>query len=131
MYLRALAKEKMGDAEGALTDYNLASRAAFAGAKDLASGEAHLYRGILFYRRKDFTQAEEEFSSALNLEVSGDLGKDAAAWRHLSAVAAGSCAASREHLERSLLSVSPYFPKDEARAAIASCASNTAKASKH
>ena len=66
LYLRARAKELSGQMEGALADYNLASRNAFAAAKELASGEAHLYRGILLFRRKDFPRAEDEFGSALN-----------------------------------------------------------------
>jgi tetratricopeptide (TPR) repeat protein len=120
-FLRARAKELCGQPEAALADYNLASRAAFADAKDLASGEAHLYRGILLYRRKDYQRAEEEFASALNFEISATLRPDASAWRHLSAVASGSCGASREYLERSLASVSPYFPKAEAEAIAAGC----------
>ena len=120
-YLRARAKELTGQAEAALADYNLASRVAFADAKDLKSGEAHLYRGILLYRRKDYKRAEEEFTSALNFEISTTLRPDASAWRHLAAVASGSCGASREYLERALGSVSPYFPKAEAQAAAAGC----------
>ncbi|MEI9970764.1 MAG: hypothetical protein WDO73_01230 [Ignavibacteriota bacterium] len=104
-----------------MADYNLASRAAFADANDLASGEAHLYRGILLYRRKDFGKAEEEFSSALNFEIAAILRPDATAWRHLSAVASGACGASRQLLEKSLSSVSPYFPKAEAEALAAGC----------
>ncbi len=121
LYLRARAKELSRQTDAAMADYNLASRAAFANAKDLASGEAHLYRGILLYRRKDYTQAEAEFSSALNFDISAGLRNDATAWRHLSAVASGSCAASAQYLERSLSSVSPYFPVDEARSAVAAC----------
>jgi tetratricopeptide (TPR) repeat protein len=120
-FLRARAKELAGQAEPALVDYNLASRTAFAQSTDLASGEAHLYRGILFYRRKDYTRAEEEFASALNLEISPVLRPDASAWRHLSAVASGSCGASLQYLERALPSVSPYFPKAEAQALAAGC----------
>ena len=120
-FLRARAKELAGQSEAALADYNLASRAAFADANGLASGEAHLYRGILLYRRKDYVRAEEEFSSALNFEISPALRPDASAWRHLSAVASGSCGASREYLERSLAPVSPYFPKDEAKSVAAAC----------
>jgi tetratricopeptide (TPR) repeat protein len=125
-FLRARAKELSRQPEAALADYNLASRAAFADAKDLASGEAHLYRGILLYRRKDYQRAEEEFSSALNFEISTTLRPDASAWRHLSAVASGSCGASREYLERSLESVSPYFPKAEAQALAAGCRAGVA-----
>ena len=73
LYLRARAKELSGQMEGALADYNLASRNAFAAAKELASGEAHLYRGILLYRRKDFPRAEDEFGSALNFEIGAGL----------------------------------------------------------
>ncbi len=122
LYLRARAKELAGDREAALADYNLASRTAFAGAKDLASGEAHLYRGILLYRRRDYSRAENEFASALNFEIPPRLRGDASAWRHLSAVAEGDCEASRPMLERALADVSPYFPKEEARTTMAACA---------
>ena len=121
VYLRARAKELTGQTEQALADYSLASRTAFAHAQDLASGEAHLYRGILMYRRKDYPHAEDEFSSALNFDISATLRPDASAWRHMPAVAAGACGASRGHLEESLERVSPYFPKDEARKVAASC----------
>lgn len=127
LYLRARAREAGGDTAGALTDYNLASRAAFASAKDLASGEAHFYRGILLYRRKDAARAEDEFASALNFEIPAALRADAQAWRHLAAVASGSCGASRGYLERSLASVSPYFPKAEALALVQSCPAATAR----
>jgi tetratricopeptide (TPR) repeat protein len=124
-FLRARAKELSGHPEPALADYNLASRTAFADATDLASGEAHLYRGILFYRRKDYSRAEEEFASALNFDIPPALRPDALAWRHLSAVASGFCGASRQYLERSLASVSPYFPKAEAQAVAAGCAAGS------
>jgi single-stranded DNA-binding protein len=121
-YYRARARELAGQTEASLADYNLAGRAAFASAQELSSGEAHLYRGILLYRRKDFIRAEDEFSSALNLDIPEALRPDASAWRHLSAVAAGFCASSRESLARSLSAVSPFFPKDEARTLAAGCA---------
>jgi tetratricopeptide (TPR) repeat protein len=121
LYLRARAKELALQMEAAIADYNLASRTAFANAKDLASGEAHLYRGILLYRRKDYGHAEDEFASALNFEISNGLRDDAAAWRNLAAVAGGSCDAARQRLERSLSTVSPYFPKDEARTLMVAC----------
>ncbi|HKE24716.1 MAG TPA: tetratricopeptide repeat protein [Bryobacteraceae bacterium] len=120
-YLRARAKERMGQQEAALADYNLASRTAFAGAKDLNSGEAHLYRGIVFYRRKDFARAEDEFSSALNFNISPALRADADAWRYMAAVSAGSCESSRGSLARALASVTPYFPKQEASDAMRAC----------
>jgi tetratricopeptide (TPR) repeat protein len=121
LYLRARAREKAGAAEAALADYNLASRTAFAQARDLASGEAHFYRGILLYRRKDYARAEDEFSSALNFEIPASLRADAAAWRHLAAVAGGACGISRQFLMRVLGSVSPYFPKEEAAALLSAC----------
>jgi tetratricopeptide (TPR) repeat protein len=120
-YLRARARELAGQGSEALADYNLAARAAFAASQDLASGEAHLYRGILLFRRKDYTGAEDEFSSALNFSIAGSMRPDAEAWRYLAAVAAGSCSAARQNLQHSLGSVSPYFPKDEARATAAAC----------
>jgi tetratricopeptide (TPR) repeat protein len=123
-YFRARAKELTGQTEAAQADYSLASRTAFAGAKDLASGEAHLYRGILLYRRKDYTRAEAEFASALNFEIPAALRPDASAWRHLAAVAAGSCGASRDQLAGALAIVSPYFPRAEAQDVINSCSIN-------
>jgi tetratricopeptide (TPR) repeat protein len=120
IYLRARAKEMAGRSEQALADYNMASRTAFANAKDLASGEAHLYRGILLYRRQDYARAEDEFASALNFDVPAALRADAAAWRHLAAVASGACG-SRGNLDRAMIPASPYFPRDEARTAMNSC----------
>ena len=121
LFLRARAKELAGQKDAALADYNLASRTAYAAAVDLASGEAHLYHGIVLYRRQDFARAEEEFSSALNFEMTGALLPDARAWRHLAAVAGGSCGAARESLSHALPGVTPYFPRDEARSRAAAC----------
>jgi tetratricopeptide (TPR) repeat protein len=121
IYLRARAKAAAGRTESALDDYNLASRTAFAAAAGRSSGEAHLYQGILLYRRKDWPRAEDEFADALNFDIPAAMKSDATAWRHLAAVASGSCGASRELLERSLAAVSPDFPKDDARSALAAC----------
>jgi tetratricopeptide (TPR) repeat protein len=121
IFLRARAKELAGLKDAALADYNLASRTAFAAARDLASGEAHLYRGIFLYRRQDFARAEEEFASALNFEMMPGLLPDARAWRHLAAVAGGSCGPARQSLDRALAVVSPFFPQVEARSLASSC----------
>jgi len=121
LFLRARAHELARQMDLALADYNLASRTAFANARDQASGEAHLYRGIAFYRRRDFARAENEFASALNFDIPAALRPDAVAWRQLAAVAGGSCATARDYLERSLATVSPYFPVEEARSLAAGC----------
>jgi hypothetical protein len=103
----------------------MASRTAFANAKDLASGEAHLYRGILLYRRKDFSRAEDEFASALNFDVPDSLRADVRGWRQMAAAASGSCTSAKELVDHALPAVSPYFPKDEARQVAAACASTS------
>jgi tetratricopeptide (TPR) repeat protein len=121
LYLRARAKELAGRKDAALADYNLASRTAFAAAVDLASGEAHLYHGIVLYRREDYARAEEEFASALNFEMTGALRPDARAWRQLAAVAGGSCGTARQSLNLALAAVSPFFPLDEARSLASAC----------
>ncbi|HWB85061.1 MAG TPA: hypothetical protein VG675_13030 [Bryobacteraceae bacterium] len=121
IFLRARTEEVSGRPEQAESDLSLASRTAFAGAKDLQSGEAHLYRGILLYRRHDFPRAEAEFASALNFDIPVTLRPDAEAWRNLAAVAGGSCGSSRERLEQSLASASPFFPKQEAQKLVVSC----------
>jgi tetratricopeptide (TPR) repeat protein len=123
LFLRARAKELAGRKDAALADYNLASRTALASARDLASGDAHLYRGIVLYRNRDFAHAEEEFASALNFEMTGALRPDARAWRHLAAVAGGSCGSSRQSLDVALGTVSPFFPRDEARSLASACGS--------
>ena len=46
---------------------------------------------------------------------------DAQGWRHMAAVAAGSCGSAQEFLDCTLPAVSPYFPKDEARQLALSC----------
>jgi tetratricopeptide (TPR) repeat protein len=120
-FYRARARELAGNGDAALADYALASRTAFAATRDLASGEAHLYRGIAAYRRKDFARAEDEFANSLNFAIPDSLRADAVGWRHLAAVAAGSCGASQELLSGDLRSVSPFFPKAEADALIAAC----------
>ena len=62
-------------------------------------GEAHVYRGISLYRRKEYTAAEDEFTNALNFEISAASRADAVAWRRLAAVASGSCETGRKYLE--------------------------------
>ena len=121
LFLRARAHELLGHLDLAMADYNLASRTAFANSQDLASGEAHLYRGIWFYRRHDFERAEAEFASALNFEIPAVLRPDAVAWRQMAAVAGGSCGTARDYLERALPAGSPYFPLEEARSLAAGC----------
>jgi len=121
LYRRARARELGGDAAAALADYGMASRVAFANAAELASGEAHLYRGIVLYRRKNYERAEAEFSSALNFEIAVSMRADAQAWRHMAAVASGSCTSAREFLDRTLPAVSPYFPRQEAVQVAAGC----------
>ncbi len=122
LYLRGRARQALGQTETAIADYNLAGRAAFAASTNLASGEAHLYRGIALYLRKDYTHAENEFTSALNFEVPESLKPDADAWRDLAAVAGGACAETPVRLERELETASPFFPKQEARKLAFSCA---------
>lgn len=121
LYYRSRAEELAGLMEAALADYSLASRTAFADAQNLASGEAHLYRGILLYRRKDYAHAANEFASALNFEIPMALRPDAVAWRYMAVLAGGACEPSRANLEQALGSVSPYFPKPEARALASAC----------
>ena len=120
-YLRALAEQRAGREEAATKDFDLASRAALAETGADSAARAHFYRGIVFYRRKEFQRAEDEFASALSSDVPGDWRADARAWRLLSAVAGGSCGASRENLSRAEGSASPYFPKQQADSAMAAC----------
>jgi hypothetical protein len=120
IFLRGRAREMLG--ESGLNDFDLASRVAFANVNGPgAGGQAHLYRGVSLYRRKDYARAEQEFSSALNFDA-GPARQDAAAWRHMAAVAAGACGPSAALLQQSLPGVSDYFPKAEAEALLKNCA---------
>jgi tetratricopeptide (TPR) repeat protein len=121
LYLRGLTKQHLGRNDAALEDLNLASRAAFARNGDAGAGEAHLFRGISFYWRKEYTRAEDEFASAMNAGVTEPWQSDARAWRLLAAVAGGACGDSRRALESAMASISPYFPRGDARAAFAAC----------
>jgi len=119
VFVRARAREKLG--QSGIADLELASRTAFANdSVPGAGGQAHLYRGIALYRKKDFGRAEQEFSSALNFD-SGPAREDAVAWRHMAAVAGGACGPSAIMLEQSLDRTSSYFPKDEAEALLKHC----------
>jgi Tfp pilus assembly protein PilF len=123
LFLRARARDAVGQADAAIADYSLAARNALAKANDAASGDAHVYRGISFYRRKDFERAEEEFNNALNFEIAPAMRADAVAWRRLAAVAGGSCEVGRKYLEEAMPAASPFFPRDEARATMTACSS--------
>jgi tetratricopeptide (TPR) repeat protein len=126
LFLRARAQDAAGRTDAAIADYGLAARNALAKAGEGASGEAHVYRGISFYRRRDFARAEDEFNNALSFEIDPALRADAVAWRRLAAVASGSCEAGRRYLEEALPAASPFFPREEARATIASCSTTSA-----
>jgi tetratricopeptide (TPR) repeat protein len=119
VFVRARAKEKLG--QSGIADLELASRTAFANVNAPgAGGQAHMYRGVALYRKKDYQRAEQEFSSALNFD-SGPAREDAVAWRHMAAVAAGACGASASLLEQSLAGASSYFPKNEAEELLKHC----------
>jgi len=122
MFVRARAKEKLG--QSGVADFELASRTAFANVNAPgAGGQAHMYRGVALYRKKDYGRAEQEFSSALNFD-SGPARDDAVAWRHMAAVAGGACGASATLLEQSEGGTSSYFPKDEAEMLVKRCQSH-------
>jgi tetratricopeptide (TPR) repeat protein len=130
LFLRARAQDAAGRTDAAIADYALAARNALAKPKESASGEAHVYRGISFYRRRDFARAEDEFNNALNFEIDPATRADAVAWRRLSAVAGGSCDVGKKYLEEAMPAASPFFPREEARATMASCGSTSAARSR-
>ena len=122
-YLKAASEEKLGRGD-AVSDYDAAARAALAAGD---SAGAHFYRGIVFFRRKELQRAESEFAAALNGSPDASWAVDARAWRHLTAVAGGACGASRDFLDRTFPAASPFFPKEEARKAVAGCATVAAR----
>lgn len=126
LYYRARAHDAAGQKDAAIADYNLAARSALAKKGDESFGESHLYRGISLFRRKEYQQAEDEFTNALNFNIPEALRADAIAWRRLSAVAGGSCEVGPRYLEDAMPAASPFFPREEARATIWAC-TNTAK----
>jgi tetratricopeptide (TPR) repeat protein len=121
LYLRGRAKESLGQTEAAIADYNLASRTAFADGSETGAADAHLYRGVMLYLRREYARTESEFSSALTFDVSDAEKNDIEAWMRMASVAAGSCSEYRQALERALETASPFFPKAEARSLASSC----------
>jgi hypothetical protein len=112
----------LGQPRDAQTDFELASRTAFANVNvPFESGYAHYYRGVSLFRRKDFQRAENEFSSALNFEIAEAAKADVKGWRSMAAVAGGSCEASSASLREVLPRTSPVFPKLEAAQLLESC----------
>ncbi|HEX3878028.1 MAG TPA: hypothetical protein VHW24_13640 [Bryobacteraceae bacterium] len=126
LYLRGVAKQRSGRSDAAADDFNLASRAALAKASDTGSAEAHFYRGVALFARKEFARAEDEFSSAMNTDSESRWQADARAWRLLAAVNAGACGASRESLLKALAGVSPFFPRNDATASAGACPTTAA-----
>jgi hypothetical protein len=103
-------------------DFQLASRTAFAHPElPAASVQAHYYRGVWYLRRKQYTQAEDEFSTALNGHPDPALRMDVGAWRQMAAVAGGACGASAEGLRRDMDATSGLFPHAEAEALLSGC----------
>jgi tetratricopeptide (TPR) repeat protein len=128
-FLRARAQDALGREQDALSDYERASRLAFAKVEESgSSGAAHFYRGVWLYRRKDLERAESQFASALNFGPGDALRPDVLGWWRLVAVARGSCGESAERLEQSLGGVSDYFPKAEAQALLKACRRRTTSA---
>ena len=129
LFLRGRAKDAAGQPDAAIADYNLAARNALAKAEDQGSGEAHIYRGISLYRRKEYEPAEDEFTNALNFEISAVVarrcGRMAAArggrGRQLRSRAAGTSRSRFRRPRRTSRS-------DEARKAIAACSATTTAA---
>ena len=131
LFLRGLAREALGESAAALTDYQQASRAAFANPdRPFATGRAHFYRGVWYYRRGAFSQAEDEFSSALNADPGPDLRPDVAAWRQLAAVAGGSCGAAAAELRSAIPSTTARFPRQDAERRLAACIEQPQKISR-
>ena len=118
IFARGRAKEALGEAEAAGADYLLASRIALA-SDDTADG--HLYRGIWLYRRKDYTEAENEFAAAMNSAPHPAPSADIRAWWRMAAVAGGACQASAGQLETALETVSAFFPKNDGEALVSRC----------
>lgn len=121
IYMRGRAKEALG--QSPLEDYELASRTAFASVQAPSSAEAHFYRGVWLFGRKEYDRAEEQFASSLNFGAGGSLRPDVTAWWRMAAVAAGACDASASNLEHALQSVSDFFPRQEAESLIRTCRS--------
>jgi tetratricopeptide (TPR) repeat protein len=122
LFLRGRAHESLGNAKQALADYELASRTAFANVDvQYESGHAHYYRGVALFRRKDFGRAESAFTSALNFEPAEASKPDVTAWRHMAAVAQGSCQGSANELADAIGRTSPLFPSNEARELLRGC----------
>jgi tetratricopeptide (TPR) repeat protein len=121
LYLRAQAKEKLGQTQGALADYASAAAMAIAnGDTSWSSSEAYFRRGLLFYRSKDFSRAQSEFSTAQTGTPSAVNANSLTAWRVMAEVAGGSCETA-DGLAAAAAAAADDFPKPEAASLVAAC----------
>ena len=121
LYLRAQAKEKLGLVDPALADYGTAAAAARANDETSWSyGEAYFRRGLLYYRARNYAQAQSEFSTAQSGK-SGNLNPNTVtAWRVMAEVAGGACETA-DGLATAARAAGDDFPKPEAATLVLSC----------
>lgn len=108
LYARARAKDNLGLRQAALADYELMG--ANAAGQPLDS-MARFYRGILLFQRKDYKNAELEFSGALAAPEGEIRRAEIADWRALAVTANGKC---DKHFQARATSI--LFPRAEAEA---------------
>ncbi len=122
IFLRARSKDRLQQLNPALDDYLLAAQTAkMNGDTNWNVGQAHYFRGLVFYRLKDFARAESEFSNALASPLSEIPASDVTAWRAMAAVSGGGCKTSTDALESTAQSTTDQFPKAEAAALVINC----------
>jgi len=121
-FMRARSREALGQTDGALADYQYATRLADSSKDDSwAVGQAHYHRGLLLYGRRNYKQAEAEFTAATKAGLGEISSQDVAAWATLAAVAGGECGRASELLDLSGRISSESFPATEAESLAAAC----------
>jgi tetratricopeptide (TPR) repeat protein len=108
LFLRGLLRRSIPDLEAA--------------AKAAPPEQAHLYRGVLFERRREYPAATREFDQA------GKDTADLAAWKSLTDAAAGACPADSNEMDKLSATATPLFPKGEYAIEIVECRLRTAMA---
>jgi tetratricopeptide (TPR) repeat protein len=122
IFIRARSKDGLQQYSAALDDYNMAVQLAKMNEDTSWNiGQAYYFRGILFYRLKDFARAESEFSNALASPLTEFPLYDVNAWRAMAAVSGGDCKTSADTLETATETATDQFPKAAAAAMVIDC----------
>ncbi len=111
LFMRARAREELGNPREALSDFELAANVA--SSRDGAKADAYFYRGVMLYRRNNLKAAAREFSFAQNLPPGDIPAADITAWRTLVEARGDGCKTEVQALQSAGDAAGALFAKRE------------------